>query len=184
MDRFLFVGDDLALDFINTRVRVRGRERELIETAVDLEQWWAEASRRYPGLEPLAIPVSGTDLERLRAFRNMLREHVSSAVDRGRFDPSLSAQVNDVLSHAHPYVTADESATRLDVRANDPRERILVAIAVAAANLVTQADAERLHRCGGCILHFYDRTKSGTRRWCSTRCFDRARAQQRRATAG
>ena len=51
----------------------------------------------------------------------------------------------------------------------------------AAATLLTERDLSRLHRCGNerCVLLFYDTTKSGTRRWCSLGCMNRARSLRR-----
>ncbi len=181
MDRFLFVGDNLALDFINTRVRTRGHERDLLEGPADFERWWAEAAEHYDGFEPLDGAATDAELLRLREFREMLRESFALAVQRGDFDASLIASLNRELSRAHPEIMRCGSHDALVFRATEPRERAVVAIALAAARLVTEGQVERLHACEGCILFFYDRTKSGTRHWCSTRCFDRARAQQRRA---
>lgn len=183
MDRFLFVGDDLALDFINTRVRIRGRDRDLLEQPADLDRWWTEAAQHYDGLEPLAVASDDADLERLRAFRDSLRAGVSSAVEHGKFDASMIARLNTVLANAHPEIARAGSGDAFAIRANRTDDGIPVSVALAAAKLVTEGEAERLHQCEGCIILFYDRTKSGTRRWCNTRCFDRARARQRRAEA-
>jgi predicted RNA-binding Zn ribbon-like protein len=55
-----------------------------------------------------------------------------------------------------------------------------VPIARSALHLFTEADWRRLHQCkhDRCIVFFYDTTKSGTRRWCSPGCMNRARSIQ------
>ena len=57
----------------------------------------------------------------------------------------------------------------------------LAAVAQSAFELLTGADASRIHRCanGRCVLLFYDTTRSATRRWCSTACMNRARSSRR-----
>lgn len=183
MDRFLFVGDDLALDFINTRIRRRGRDSELLATPADLEQWRDEAARRYPELAAAAGPIDIGQLERLRAVRDMLREYMSAAAERGSFDSECISRLNDLLAQSHPQIQRTSGDGSVVIRANEPHNELAIAVALAAARLVTEGEVERLHRCEGCILLFYDRTKSATRRWCDTRCFDRERARQRRTGA-
>src|SRR5205823_8875066 len=36
------------------------------------------------------------------------------------------------------------------------------------AQLFAEADRKRVRKCGHCVLHFYDTSKKGTRRWCSS----------------
>jgi len=51
----------------------------------------------------------------------------------------------------------------------DPRrpEDLFAPVAHSAAMLFTHADPNRVRKCGQCVLHFYDTSKKGTRRWCS-----------------
>ena len=52
----------------------------------------------------------------------------------------------------------------------DPRqpEDLFAPLANSAATLFAEVDRNRLLKCGHCVLHFYDTSKKGTRRWCST----------------
>jgi len=40
-------------------------------------------------------------------------------------------------------------------------------LAQSVANLFAEADRNRVRKCGQCVLHFYDTSRKGTRRWCS-----------------
>ena len=53
----------------------------------------------------------------------------------------------------------------------DPRrpEDLFAPVAHSAATLFSDVDRSRLRKCGQCVLHFYDTSKKGTRRWCSMR---------------
>jgi predicted RNA-binding Zn ribbon-like protein len=37
----------------------------------------------------------------------------------------------------------------------------------ATADLLTNAEASRIRQCESCVLHFFDTSKKGARRWCS-----------------
>jgi predicted RNA-binding Zn ribbon-like protein len=45
----------------------------------------------------------------------------------------------------------------------------LAPIVADVADLLAHGDASRIRKCGDpeCVLHFYDISKKGTRRWCS-----------------
>src|SRR6187399_2934541 len=50
-DTFVFVGEVLALDLVNTEVVVRGKPRDLLATPEDVGQWWRAAQRYYPDMD-------------------------------------------------------------------------------------------------------------------------------------
>jgi len=53
----------------------------------------------------------------------------------------------------------------------DPRrpEDLFAPLAYSAATLFADVDRNRVRKCRRCVLHFYDTSKKGTRRWCSMR---------------
>ena len=60
-------------------------------------------------------------------------------------------------------------------------------IAAAAADLFSNVDVSRVRKCETCVLHFYDTSKKGSRRWCSMNiCGNRVKvaAYQRRLRKG
>jgi predicted RNA-binding Zn ribbon-like protein len=59
-------------------------------------------------------------------------------------------------------------------------------IAHAMADLLSNVPGARLRQCRGCVLHFYDTSKKGTRQWCCMKiCGNRAKvaafAERKRA---
>jgi predicted RNA-binding Zn ribbon-like protein len=40
-------------------------------------------------------------------------------------------------------------------------------IIAATADLLAASDASRLRKCESCVIHFFDTSKKGSRRWCS-----------------
>ena len=48
-------------------------------------------------------------------------------------------------------------------------EDLFAPLVASTANLFAEVDRSRVRMCGQCVLHFYDTSKKGTRRWCSMR---------------
>ena len=56
-----------------------------------------------------------------------------------------------------------------------------------AANLLSEPEVNRIRQCEACVVHFYDTSKKGSRRWCSMNiCGNRLKvaAYQRRKRDG
>jgi predicted RNA-binding Zn ribbon-like protein len=185
---FLFVGEVLALDLVNTEVVVRRRPRDLLTAPPDLAAWWGLAAERYPELTaPLAqgdVPAwDDAGLEAIRHLRATLRRLFDAVA--GRRPPAATdlAALNAVLQAGYPRVALDAQGgfqAGYGVR-DSAHAAMLLPVALSARRLLTGADLGRLHRCGNerCVLLFYDTTRSGTRRWCSVACMDRARSAER-----
>ena len=181
-ERFTFVGEALPLDLVNTEQVVRGKPVDLLATPDDLAAWWRAAGERYPatlapsGDAAAALP-SALDL------RSGLRR-VFEAAAEGRSPAAADLEViNVILRGGYLAIEPDPaSVVRAVARHSESgAASLLYPIARAAVALLTERDLSRLHRCGNerCVLLFYDTTKSGTRRWCSLGCMNRARSLRR-----
>jgi predicted RNA-binding Zn ribbon-like protein len=187
-DGFFFVGQALALDLVNTEVVVRGRPRDLLATADDVPRWWQAAQRHHPQLPLVAVQgdaapdVVATHVA-LTTLRGALRRLFSQLADGAQPAAADLAVLNAVLEQASPVAHSDEHGHVHSVYrvAASPVHPLVITVALAALQLLTTSDMERLHRCGNerCVLLFYDTTKSATRRWCSLGCMDRARSARR-----
>lgn len=165
-----FLAGDLALDFLNTRVRVKGEVLDLLQTDGDVLNWLERAG--------LPAPTVGRNAASARLLRDarMLRENVRSLMEKRkagrRGNPSV---LNKFLKHAqsHPRLVWNKphSLTIERIQQQDSPEAILAPVAEAAATLLAKADFNLVRRCEGetCVLWFVDQTKSHHRRWCSTR---------------
>jgi predicted RNA-binding Zn ribbon-like protein len=181
---FLFIGGNLALDFVNTRRsrRITGSKRIVqFDQLWNLEQaqaWWGEACAKYQ-LEPCeARDWTDEGYESLVALRAELRALFESIVE-GRRASAGAPRLNAALSRGSFVLTLSDSGPRRDYRARDGRPDPLLAIALAAAELLAEREPSRLRACRSerCVLLFYDSTKSGTRHWCRPDCMNRARAR-------
>ena len=195
-DGFLFVGNLLPLDLVNTRPVVNGQPMELLADWDALLRWF-RAAGLASGTEMEALgrhwekrPEAGAFLEQLRTFREGLRATVLR-LEAGE-DPAakIVTELNRLL-RAHPmFLELRRTEGGLERRRLFELRRpddLLAPIVAAAAELLVVLDPARLRKCECCVLHFYDTSKNGARRWCSMQiCGNRSKvaayaARQRRA---
>lgn len=188
---FVFVGEALALDLINTLVVIRGKQLDLLEKPDDLAHWWEAIGERYPEIEkvrsePLIIDTAL--LRSTKALRDSLRRlftRVIQGIQGQHPDDAEIEALNEILRMGNPALEWQEG--ELPEAVYETRggagNALLFPAALSALRLLTEGDLSRLHQCHNrrCILLFYDTSKSGTREWCSTACFDRERSLQRYA---
>ena len=184
-DGFLFVGNQLALDFVNTRPFMNGGPVELLPDVEAILRWYVTAGL----IDKKAATKLQRDwnedkgarrtLESVREFRERLREDVI-ALEDGREPRRSTLTELDRLLADHPMRTRiriDNGRPRAEAWFPvDKPEDLFAPLADAAANLFTEADRSRIRKCGTCVLHFLDTSKKGNRQWCSIRiCGNRAK---------
>jgi predicted RNA-binding Zn ribbon-like protein len=176
VDGFLFLGNHLALDLLNTRIVPERDSVELLPDTVALERWLLAAG--------LVTSANGERLlrrwrdsveaqrflEELRRFRERLRAVViqreAGAVVSARF----LAELNRLLEKYPARIALSAAGAKLQrevlFEPSTPSE-VWAPIAAATADLLTEVDPSRMRKCESCIMHFYDVSKKSSRRWCS-----------------
>ena len=175
-DGFLFLGNHLALDFLNTCPVQNGEAVELLPDFGALLRWFQAAdllsSREAASLRQLWGESARAQhvVEAVRELREMLRKEVLARERGGTVHRAALDELNQLMAE-HPMLTrlkasGNASTTELWF---DPRrpEDLFSPLAHSAAMLFSDADRNRVRKCGQCVLHFYDTSKKGTRRWCS-----------------
>ncbi len=174
-DGFLFVGNYLALDFLNTRPVLGGKPTELLPDFSALLRWFQAAGllsarqtaslQRQWGKEERSRQTLGE----VRELRERLRKQVLAWEKGGPVRHSTVVELNQLMGQ-HPMLTRlkEDGTTQLWFQAVQP-EDLLAPLAHGAANLFAEVDHARVRKCGQCVLHFYDTSRKGTRRWCSMR---------------
>jgi predicted RNA-binding Zn ribbon-like protein len=174
-DGFLFVGNHLALDFLNTRPIHNGKPQELLPDFDALLSWFRAAelvdNHQFTTLHRWDGSARARKLvEAVRRLREELREEVLSWEAGTKVRRATIEKLNDLLA-AHPMhtkVVETDGALRVSssFEALQP-EDLLAPLVQSAARLFTEADRTRVRKCGQCVLHFLDTSKKGSRRWCS-----------------
>jgi predicted RNA-binding Zn ribbon-like protein len=175
-DGFLFLGNQLALDFLNTRPVQNGEPVELLPDVAALLRWFQAAgllsARGVTNLQQ-RWGESGRARRTLEAFlalRENLRKDVL-AWERGvPIRRSTIDELNRLLAE-HPMRTRLKTARNVLSKeqwfAPQHPEDLFAPLADGAATLFAEVSRNRVRKCGQCVLHFYDTSKKGTRRWCS-----------------
>ena len=130
------------------------------------------------------MAVSGADLALAKTLRRAIWNGAEAVVERGAPAEADLAVINAVA--ARPSLVPNVTGPSLARSWREPlAEQALSEVARDAVALFSDpAQRARLRRCAGssCELIFYDSSRPGRRRWCSTeRCGDRMRARAYRA---
>src|SRR5688572_10353728 len=184
---FLFVGDALALDLVNTEIVVRRKAIDLLTGSGAYTAWWRAAAAHYPEVVG-RLPAGGSEanpelLPSVIALRSALREIFGTVADGTAAPADALAVLNRALEAVDDAIVlgTDGEPRHLLVPRVPAADGPLAAVARSAFALLTEAESSRIHRCsnGRCVLLFYDTTRSATRRWCSAACMNRARSSRR-----
>lgn len=176
IDEFLFLGNNLALDFVNTRPLVGKDYVELLEDFMALLRWF-KAAELLTAKEVKTLSFNWATSARakhtvqaVRAFREELRRQLLAWEEGRPIGPAFMDELNKLMSR-YPMLSRIKTMQHLPAveiwfEKNEP-EQLFAPIAYHAATLLAQADRSRVRKCDNCVLHFLDTSKKGTRRWCS-----------------
>jgi len=175
-DGFLFVGNHLALDFLNTRPVQDGEPMELLPDFAALLRWFQaaellssrEAGRLWQQWGESARARSAVGV--MRELREDLRKEIVSWEQSGVVHDAIIRELNRLMAE-HPMRARLKYGTGLSsmeswFEAREPKD-LFAPLAHAGASLFANLNRTRVRKCGQCVLHFYDTSKKGTRRWCS-----------------
>ena len=176
MDGFLFVGNRPILDLLNTKPVLADGPTELLPDFRALEKWLI-ASRTVTSPKAKATLRSWRQsaeaaafLDQLIAFREKLREAVLRMESGSAPGDAFLAEVNSLLVQ-HPFPTLLHKQGGKVIRHTSFELRrpadLWGPIVNAAADLLAESDLLRIRKCESCVVHFFDTSKKGSRRWCS-----------------
>jgi predicted RNA-binding Zn ribbon-like protein len=196
VDGFLFVANRPILDLLNTKPVLAEGPTELLPDTQALERWLIASGIVSSARTKSLIrswrhsPGMALFLKDLIAFRERLREAVRR-IEAGSAPPEeLLQEVNTGLLK-HPPATVLRKREGRIVREPlfEPKqpEDLWAPILDAAADLLSEPETGRIRKCEACVIHFFDTSKKGSRRWCSMNlCGNRLKvaAYQRRKREG
>jgi len=159
----------VTLDFLATLGGKPESRIERLAVPADLSDWLAEegvagAARASPEL-----------LNRARELREAIRRVLDCARNYGSpAEPDLRLINQWARSPvAAPQIGPDFARVSVGP---DPVTGALAHIARESVEFVTGPELARVRTCAGCTLLFLDRSRPGTRRWCSMeRCGNRSK---------
>jgi len=176
VDGFLFVANRPILDFLNTKPVLADGPTELLPDVHAMERWLI-ASATVTSPKTKALLRSWRQSSEAEAFRKDLiafRERLRDAVVRME---AGSAPADDFLKEVnarlqqHPLHSLLRKREGTVVRETffDPAvpTDLWAPIIDGAADLLAEKETSRIRQCESCVVHFFDTSKKGSRRWCS-----------------
>jgi predicted RNA-binding Zn ribbon-like protein len=175
-DGFLFLGNELVLDFVNTRPIQDSKPMDLLPDLGAVLRWFHAAdlldSEQVARLERQweGTTEAQKTTEIIKGLRERWREEIL-AWEGGRAIRSQTLDDLNGLMEKQPMLTRltksrNAYSTKLWFEVREPAD-LLAPLAHSAATLFATGDRKRLRKCANCVLHFHDTSKKGTRRWCS-----------------
>ncbi len=174
---FLFLGNALCLDFINTDIIAKGRRVSLINDFADLRDWLVTADViSEAGFSNVESAWSGEEKEAtLRAalsFRAQLRRMAEQITQGADVSKDILDCINHRLTESRGHaglVKTEQGYVKTFYFAWQTSLSLLAPVAASAADLLAGGDLSYLRKCENpaCILYFYDVSKNHKRRWCS-----------------
>jgi len=198
----IFLADATALDFLNTGIAPNGVPVEWIEDGEDLVSWLLAAklidAQIADAMRRTSLPA---ELDAVAAQARSLRSWFGEFVHRHRGE-DLEENALAELSPLNQVLERDDAfgsvVTRNAVASSEAHDgcdhhspfqwqlrrrwrepgALIAPVAQAMAEFVCSADFTRVKQCEGpgCVITFLDKTRAGTRRWCSMAvCGNRAK---------
>ncbi|HKV37660.1 MAG TPA: ABATE domain-containing protein [Blastocatellia bacterium] len=178
---FQFIAGNLALDFVNTVGNRLGAQRDYLFDTAELRRWVRLAgfldTQAPPTLSKTKLPLVRQVREELYALFRPL------AMSRGVTRRALH-ELNSRLSRTigkRQLCCSQETVVWIWRTSRDDPDRVLAPVLLSAANLLVSRFRNQIRQCEGesCGWLFLDRSKAGTRRWCSmTDCGNRVKVRR------
>lgn len=178
---YQFIAGNLALDFVNTVGNRLSTPSDYFSDVVEFRRWI-----RLAGLLGNQIPPRVTDpqlglvrqvREELYAlFHRLATGHGLSQRALGEFNSRLSR-----VAEKRQLSLQKESVNWVWKTSRDDPDRVLAPILLSTANLLVSQSRSQIRQCEdeNCGWLFLDRSRAGTRRWCSMQdCGNRAKVRR------
>lgn len=163
----LFVGDNLALDFINTQYGVGAAHCECLIDDSSVVSWLKAAQLLPEDFEPAPPGL----LKLALALRASAKSLLQAARLEGDVDVDVVNQILEAGRSAREleWDKASKTFKLVARRRHDDAASLLEPVAQALVSLLTDSQLGLVKECEAhdCTLLFHDLTKSHRRRWCS-----------------
>jgi predicted RNA-binding Zn ribbon-like protein len=176
MDGFLFVANRPILDLLNTKLVLADGPTELLPDIRALERWLIASGTVTSAKAKTTLrswrnsTEAAAFLEQLIAFREKLREAIFGIEGGSGPADAFLTEVNSLLlQYPLPALLhkRDGKVTReTSFELSRPTD-LWALIIEATAGLLAETESSRIRKCESCLVHFFDTSKKGSRRWCS-----------------
>lgn len=163
----LLIGDDLALDFLNTRYGTGSAHRECLVDDASVVAWLKQVavlSDDFRGVPPGLLSLA-------LVLRESARALIQAAKAKEHADTRTINHMLEMGRDSHELAWSSSSKTYhlLSRRRDNGAASLLYPVAQAIVDLLVSPSLDLVKQCEAhdCTLMFHDHTKSHRRRWCS-----------------
>ncbi len=180
---FQFLGNDTAIDFVNTLVMDKDTPVDLVANSTDFEAWLREA-----GMTP-SRSFTDDELEAVRGLRTALKAVFDAQVSGSAPSAQHIAVIDRHVSSYTPNMQLTYTGKNFTLTPRDDAltpEAILGKLAHIGAELLASVKDGALKSCSNpqCVLMYKDISRGLKRRWCSMKtCGNRAKVAAFRETS-
>jgi predicted RNA-binding Zn ribbon-like protein len=176
VDGFLFVANRPILDFLNTKPVLPQGETELLSDFHALERWLIASGTVHQAKAKRVLrswrrsSEAALLLRNLIAFRERLREAVQRLEAGSAPSEEFLREVNlGLLQHPSTFALRKREGRMVREQYFEFKRPsdLWAPIFNGVADLLSEPDAQRIRQCEACVIHFFDTSKKGSRRWCS-----------------
>jgi predicted RNA-binding Zn ribbon-like protein len=174
---FEFIAGALSLNLVDTAGRRGESPVERLREPEDLAVWLEAAGlvripRRFVTVAALASACE---------LREAIHRCAVAAISRSNLDADDVRKINRTA--AQMPLRPKLSGAEVLLSAKNPVEAALSTIAANAIEILADAVRERIRSCPECHMMFFDTSRPGKRRWCSSAsgCGNRAKVRKHRA---
>src|SRR5258708_11735383 len=176
IDGFLFVANRPILDLLNTKPVLANGPTELLPDVRAFERWLIAAGTVSSVNDKAAVrgwrnsAEAEAFLKQLIAFRERLRDAVLRIETEMLPSDAFLSEVNSLLLQYPRHTSLSKRDGKLTretfVEFRKPAD-LWAPLVDATADLLVEAESSRIRKCESCVVHFFDTSKKGSRRWCS-----------------
>lgn len=169
------VGEDLAIDFVNTTVQSPDGPIDVIATPDGLTAWLLAEDGRVPAVD---VPIDEAAVTQVRALRADIAT-VLAHLRRGTEPPERALRtINRAARSAIPYrelMWTGEQLTWHTGWTGTAAARLCAHLADAAIDFLSRTDPATIRQCAApdCVMLFVP--AHPRRQWCSPACGNRVR---------
>ncbi len=176
IDGFLFVANRPILDLLNTKPVMGDGPTELLPDVGALERWLIASGMVTSPKNRATLrgwrqsTEAAVFLKELIGFRERLRDAVVRIEHGSTPTDAFLAEVNSLLlEYPRPTLLRRQGGRVIREALFEPRKPndLWAPIIDATANLLVETESSRIRKCESCVVHFFDTSKKGSRRWCS-----------------
>jgi predicted RNA-binding Zn ribbon-like protein len=176
IDGFLFISNRPILDFLNTKPVLEGVPTELLTDGRALERWLIASGMMGSAKDEATLREwrNSSELKRflqeLIEFREKLRKAVlqieSGAQSSEAFIPELNRLLRQYPRQTSLLKRDGKLVRETYYELRNPAD-LWAPIVHETADLLADTESSRIRKCETCVIHFFDTSKKGSRRWCS-----------------